>query len=95
LGVALSIFGLLAVFAGITVLAQAKFALQDIDGILCLGFGFVLIGLGSVIGAINAGASKVMKRLEALEELPIQSTTASLQSPEQEKSKVGTLGPAG
>ena len=42
--VVLSIFGLLAVFAGIAVFAQANFAFQDIDGILCLGFGFMLIG---------------------------------------------------
>jgi hypothetical protein len=93
LRVVLSIFGLLAVFAGIAVFAQANFAFQDIDGILCLGFGFMLIGLGSVIGAINAGVSKVTKPLQALEELASQSRTAA-PSPEQEKSKVGTLGSA-
>jgi hypothetical protein len=60
-GCFLSGIGILAVLAGAFVFARALTVNNEIEGILSVGFGFVIIGLGGVVTAIN-NVTSILKR---------------------------------
>ncbi len=63
MGCFLSGIGVWAIIAGALIVGNAPTAIQEIAGILCLGFGFVINGLGGVVSAINNVSSILKTRL--------------------------------
>ena len=63
MGCFLSGIGILAVIAGLLIFARASTVIHEIEGILSVGFGFVIIGLGRVVTTINEVASILKTRL--------------------------------
>ncbi len=68
MGCFLSGIGVLAIIAGALSVTNGPTVLQEIEGVLCLGFGFVIIGLGGVVSAINDVSSILKTRLPSPQE---------------------------
>jgi hypothetical protein len=67
-GCFLSGVGVLAVFAGLLIFGAAKTVIHEIEGVLFIGFGFVIIGLGGVVTAVNDVHSILKTRLTIRQE---------------------------
>jgi hypothetical protein len=71
-GCFLSGIGILAILGGLLILGHAPNAIQETEGILSIGFGFVVIGLGGVVTAINTVSSILKRRLPIPDEPPAE-----------------------
>ena len=60
----LYIIGTFSIIVGVVILKNAPTALQEISGLLSIGFGSVVFGLGGVVAAIKGVSSLLKARLK-------------------------------
>jgi hypothetical protein len=57
----LHIVGVFAVVVGVFIFANAPTSVQEIEGLISIGFGSVVFGLGSVVGAVRDLSSRLRR----------------------------------
>jgi hypothetical protein len=80
MGCFLSGIGVLSIIVGLSIVWSGPPAIQQIVGILFLGFGFVIIGLGGVVTAIN-DVSSILDRRLAIPQDPVVPTAEKESEP--------------
>jgi hypothetical protein len=58
-GVFLHLSGAFAVVVGVVIFTNAPTSIQEIEGLVSIGFGSVVFGLGSVVGAVRDLSSRL------------------------------------